>query len=77
MSKLKSETRTQVCCQLVPLKIALAGVAQRTGRQPANQRAPGSGAWAWAAVRDPSGGRARGNHTLMSLPLFLPPFPSL
>ena len=36
-----------------------------------------SRAHAWVAGQVPSRGYARGNHTLMFLSLFLPPFPSL
>ena len=38
---------------------------------------PQSRAHAWVVGQVPSRGSARGNHTLMFLPLFLPPFPSL
>ena len=34
-------------------------------------------ALAWVAGQVPSRGRARGNHTLMFLPLFFLPFPSV
>ena len=58
---------------------ALAGVTQWTEYQTANQRVAGSipsQGTPWAAGQVPSRGRTRGNHTLMFLSLFLPPFPS-
>ena len=58
--------------------LALAGVAQWIECRPANQRVTGSIPHSWVAGQVPSGGHARGNHTLMcpslsfsSLPLFL------
>ena len=52
--------------------LALAGVAQWIECWPANQRVAGLipvGAHAWVAGQVPSRGCARGNHTLMYLPL--------
>ena len=61
-------------------KSALAGVAQWIERGPVNQRVVG---WfplrphAWVAGQTRSERRSRQPHVDVSLPLFLPPFPSL
>ena len=58
-------------------KNLLAGMSQWTECQPANQRVAGSipsQGNAWVAGQVPSWGRARGNHTDVSLPFFLPSF---
>ena len=59
--------------------IALAGVAQWTEHQPVNQRVTGSIPSQGTCLgcrpgRAPSRGCMRGNHTDVSLPLFLLPF---
>ena len=59
---------------------ALAGVAQWIECRPVNQRVTGSipsQGTCLGCRHIPSRGRAKGNHTDVSLPLFHPPFPSL
>ena len=59
---------------------ALAGAAQWIECQPANQRVLGlipSQGTCLGCRPGPRGGHMRGNHTLMFLSLFLPPFPFL
>ena len=67
--------------ELKNLGLALAGVAQWIERQPVNQRVTGSipsqGTCLGCRPGPQWGARERQPHIDVSLPLFLPPFPSL
>ena len=64
----------------ISVKLALAGIAQCIECGLQRKGSPVQfpvRAHAWIVGQVPSGGHMRGNHTLMFLSLFLPPFPSL
>ena len=58
----------------VPTILTLAGVVQRVGRRPTTERLP---VWFLAEARAWIAGQVFVTHIDVSLPLFLPPFPSL